>query len=130
MGDHKNSPYYSNLDFYNMKSTDSLTILHNFKTYQQTSEVSCGVAAALMVMNWFNKSDHIDEKTLWDSRTDHSNKHIGTCLDQMIDMSKNVDGFKYTTTFDKNNLDKETIQNLLKSGIPIRVGWNDFGGHW
>ena len=130
MGDHKNSPYYSNLDFYNIKSTDSLTILHNFKTYQQTSEVSCGASAALMVMNWFNKADNIDEKTLWDSRTDHSDKHIGTCLEQMIDMFKSVDGFKYTTTFDKNSLDKETIQNLLKAGIPIMIGWNDFGGHW
>ena len=62
--------------------------------------------------------------------TDHSDKHIGTCLEQMIDMFKSVDGFKYTTTFDKNSLDKETIQNLLKAGIPIMIGWNDFGGHW
>ena len=80
-----------------------------------------------MVMNWFNKADNIDEKTLWDSRTDHSDKHIGTCLEQMIDMFKSVDGFKCTTTFDKNSLDKETIQNLLKAGIPIMIGWNDFG---
>ena len=43
LGDHKNSPYFNTLDFYNMKSDDTLTILSNFKTQQQTSEWSCGV---------------------------------------------------------------------------------------
>ncbi|MEI3162125.1 MAG: papain-like cysteine protease family protein [Lachnospirales bacterium] len=130
MGDHKNSPYYSTLDFYNMKSTDSLTILHNFKTYQQTSEFSCGVACTYMVMNWFNKADNYDEKILEDMRSDHSSKHIGTCLEQMKDMFNGVGGFNYITTLDNNTLDKDTIQNYLKNGIPIIVGWNDFGGHW
>ena len=41
-GDHKDSPYFSRLDFYNMKSTDTLTIIPKFKTMQQTSEWSCG----------------------------------------------------------------------------------------
>lgn len=128
-GDHKNSKYYSNLDFYNMESTDSLTILHNFKTYQQTSELSCGAASALMVMNWFGRDD-IDEEMLWNMRADHSDKHIGTCLEQMMDMFDGVGGFDYVTTYDKAGLDKETIQNYLKNDTPIMVGWNDFGGHW
>lgn len=34
-GDHQDSPYFSNLDFYNMESTDTLTILPQFKTQQQ-----------------------------------------------------------------------------------------------
>ena len=37
-GDHDDSPYFKATDFYNMKSTESLTILSNFKTQQQTSE--------------------------------------------------------------------------------------------
>ena len=43
-GDHPDSPYFKAPDFYNMKSTDTLTILTNFKTQQQTSEWSCGVS--------------------------------------------------------------------------------------
>ena len=42
-GDHVDSPYFSRLDFYNMTSTDTLTILPHFQTMQQTSEWSCGV---------------------------------------------------------------------------------------
>ena len=52
LGDHVDSPYFSTLDFYNMESTDTLTILHNFKTIQQSSEWSCGVTSALMVLEW------------------------------------------------------------------------------
>ena len=37
-GDHADSPYFAHPDVYNMESTDTLTVLHNFKTMQQTSE--------------------------------------------------------------------------------------------
>ena len=50
-GDHPGSPYFSQIDFYNLESTDTLTILPKFKTMQQTSEWSCGVTASLMSMN-------------------------------------------------------------------------------
>ena len=63
-GDHKDSPYFNTLDFYNMNSTDTLTILHNFKTQQQTSEWSCGVSSALMVMNWYGKLGDYNEESL------------------------------------------------------------------
>lgn len=37
-GDHADSPYFAHPDVYNMESTDTLTVLHHFKTQQQTSE--------------------------------------------------------------------------------------------
>lgn len=49
-GDHENSPYFAHPDVYNMESTDTLTVLTHFRTMQQTSEWSCGVTAALMVL--------------------------------------------------------------------------------
>ena len=55
LGDHEDSPYFAHPDFYNMESTDTLTILHNYKTQQQMSEWSCGVTAALMALNWYGK---------------------------------------------------------------------------
>lgn len=35
------SPYFQQLDFYNMQPTDSLVLLPKFRTYQQTTE--CGL---------------------------------------------------------------------------------------
>lgn len=47
------SPYFQQLDFYNMQPTDSLVLLPKFRTYQQTTEYTCGPAAALMVVEHF-----------------------------------------------------------------------------
>lgn len=50
---HPDSKYYKHNDFYNMKSDENLHILSHFKTYQQTTEYTCGPACILMVLNWF-----------------------------------------------------------------------------
>ena len=61
-GDHENSPYFAHPDVYNMESTDTLTVLHNFKTMQQTSEWSCGVTAALMVLDWYERARRLERR--------------------------------------------------------------------
>lgn len=58
---HMNSRYYVFNDFYNMESDDTLHILSHFKTYQQTTEYTCGAASALMVLNWFGKSKYHEQ---------------------------------------------------------------------
>ena len=63
-GDHTDSPYFKAPDFYNLESTDSLTILTHFKTQQQTSEWSCGVSSALMILNWYDALGDHNEETL------------------------------------------------------------------
>ena len=57
---HTNSRYYVFNDYYNMKSDDTLHILSHFKTYQQTTEYTCGAASALMVLNWFGKPKYYE----------------------------------------------------------------------
>lgn len=52
-GDHSDSKYYVNPDFYNMVSDEQLTIIPKFKTYQQTCEWSCGCASMLMALEHF-----------------------------------------------------------------------------
>ncbi len=60
-GDHADSAYYVNPDFYNMVSNDHLTIITNFKTAQQTTEWSCGTVATLMVLNHYGiTADEMD----------------------------------------------------------------------
>lgn len=134
MGDYKNSPYFANVDFYNSKPTDSLLILPNFKTIQQTSWWSCGVSSVEMVLAYYDRLGDWNEKTLADLRDNHEDIHPGTCLDQIIQMFEGVGGFKLETTYDyADNLDAVNmafIKQHIKDGIPVIVGWNDWGGHW
>ncbi len=134
-GDHKDSPYYAHPDFYNMKSTDTLTILPQFKTMQQTSEWSCGVTASLMVLDNFGKLGDYTEESLAEIRS-NGLKPEATSLADIVKIFETVGGFEVESTYDYPGeaaaefmtLDK--IQELLKNNQPIIVGWNDWGGHW
>ena len=66
--DHPDSPYFAHPDFYHMKSTASRTMLTGYQTFQQTSEWSCGPAAALTVLQWYGRADGWDEQKLADLR--------------------------------------------------------------
>lgn len=99
-GDHENSPYFAHPDVYNMESTDTLTVLTHFRTMQQTSEWSCGVTAALMVLDWYDALGDWNEESLAALR--HSPD--GIWLDD--------------------------IQGWLSEGKPVMICWNDWGGHW
>ena len=142
-GDHEGSPYFSNIDFYNKTGTDTLTILTKFKTQQQTSEWSCGVSTALMALEWYGKLGDYNEQTLSELRkpSAYSERLPGgsvpsaTSLQQMIDIFEAVGGFDIYSTFDcgEDIYDVFTlgyIQETLKAGNPVLVGWNDWGGHW
>jgi len=142
-GDHVDSPYFNRLDFYNMTSTDTLTILPRFKTQQQTSEWSCGVEAALMVMNYYGKLGDHNEATLAKYRSVGLTSGKGadepgsTSLKQLIDIFQGVGGFALASSFDYADDDAlaeaftlGTIRDHLKEGTPVMIGWNDWGGHW
>ena len=98
-GDHVDSPYFSRLDFYNMTSTDTLTILPHFQTMQQTSEWSCGVVSALMVMNWYGKLGDHNEETLAAFR-ENGLTPGATTTRGMIKMLEGVGGFDIYSAFD------------------------------
>lgn len=142
-GDHKDSPYFSRLDFYNMTSTDTLTILPKFQTQQQTSEWSCGVSSALMVLNYYGKLGENNEETLAKYRSVGLTSGKGggepssTSLKQLIDIFEGVGGFTLTSSFDYADDDAlaaafslTTIREYLAEGMPVMIGWNDWGGHW
>ncbi|MEG1781445.1 MAG: papain-like cysteine protease family protein [Clostridium sp.] len=134
MCDHADSPYFYNLDFYNLKSTDSLALLPHFKTLQQTSDWSCSSACILMTLEYYGVSGDWNEGSLAALRSDHSQQHTGTCMDQMIEILNGVGGFDLVTTYDYgDNLDEINMAFLrrqIQAGYPVLVGWNDWGGHW
>ena len=134
LGDHQDTNYFYHADFYNAKSGDGLYILSQFKTIQQTSWWSCGVSCTEMILEHFGMRGDWNEESLAALREDHEAQHIGTCLDQVIDMFEAVGGLELTTTYDyQDNLDAITmsfVREQIAAGNPIMVGWNDWGGHW
>ena len=89
--DHEDSPYFRHPDFYNMTSTDTLTILPHFKTIQQSSEWSCGVASALMVLEWYGLCGESDEETLSQLRP-QGDEPGATSLSEEAAMFENLGG--------------------------------------
>ena len=134
LGDHLDSPYFSHPDFYNMTSTDTLTILSHFQTFQQTGEWSCAVACTMMVLNWFDRLGDYNEQTLACFRPQRDNPEP-TTLSELIAIFDGVGGFTCYSTIDAGDRIDEVftldyIRETLASGIPIMIGWNDWGGHW
>lgn len=134
-GDHQ-SAYFSTIDFYNLASKDGLTILPKFKTLQQTSEWSCGPASLLMVLNHFNRLGDFNEQSLSALRP-QGDKPGASSLGDMIAIFEGVGGFTLESAQDYDTYDAlgeaftlDAIQAYLKEGLPILIGWNDWGGHW
>ena len=151
-GDYNYSPYYKFFDFYNMESNDTLKILTNFKTLQQSTEWTCGTTSATMVMNWFDMAEGENDISLATQRQDGETG--ATVLSGMEEV------FQYMNdTYDQDwiwftNQDLDDphgeesyigdyclqagttedwyglIPYLLENGIPMMIGWDEWGGHW
>lgn len=110
-GDHADSIYYGNPDFYNMESNDHLTILSNFKTMQQTTEWSCGPASMLMMLQRFGITDYtemdlailgnvsVDEDTEGALPGSANNYHeYGAGVEKMYNIATSIEGIKVVET--------------------------------
>lgn len=133
LGNVKNSPYYSTLDFYNLKPTDSLTILPHYKTYQQTTEITCGPAAALTVLYHY-------DNTAWDelsiAKIMGTKPQVGTDTKGMVKFFRQI-GWEVESSLDNKKPDFSTVQEFkefvlknLKNNTPIMIENIDWGGHW
>lgn len=146
-GDYNNSPYFSQLDFYNMKNGGSLVLLEKFKTYQQTTEWSCGNASAIMVLNYFGDKRYDELSIVEEMGTTplpadgltKENVLYGTTTAGMVNFFKKI-GYKVESSLDSIKEDGTTFEDYdswetwvienLKEGKPILVDWIDWSGHW
>jgi hypothetical protein len=136
IGNVKNSPYFSFQDYYNLESTNTLTILSKYKTYQQTTEITCGPAAALTVLNHFGD---ISWDELRIAKIMGTKPGTGTDTKGMVTFFKKI-GWDVTsslTTANKNGTTFKTAQEFkdfvignLKNNTPVLVENIDWGGHW
>ena len=136
VGNVNKSPYYSTLDFFNMKSTDTLTLLPKYKTYQQTTEVTCGPAAALTVLTYLGNMDWDELKI---AKVMGTKEKVGTDTSGMVKFFKSIgwDVKSSLTTAKKDGTTFATVKDLkefviinLKNNTPIMVENIEWGGHW
>ena len=130
--DHLQSRYYVTNDYYHMKSDATLHILHQFQTYQQTTEYTCGAASALMVLNWFGQKQY-HEKAVAALLETHQTK--GSAVENIADLFDligwNVDSHaSIDRKFQTVEEAEQAIIDYIDRGIPIMVDWVDWAGHW
>lgn len=150
IGDHENSAYFAHPDFYNMSSGGSLKILPKFKTYQQTTEWSCGTVAALMVLHHYGVEDwnELDIAEIAQSNTDLNGTNTanpgladeegeyGTSTSGIVKFFESIDWDVQSSldhpegTFEDPADFQAWIVKNLDNGIPIMIEWIDWGGHW
>ena len=127
---HADSIYYPQINFYEMTSSGDRIILPHYPTYQQTSEYSCGPAAALTVLHYFGEKN-FDEATLIKEMA--TQPQIGTSLGNMVNFFKSI-GWEVRSSLDSPPMDEFEFQKFvlknLSEGKPIMVENIEWGGHW
>jgi len=126
------SPYYVKHDYFNMKSHGSLVILSRFPTIQQTTEYSCGPAAAVMVLKYFNPQSKTKDRELCPLMSTSNVK--GTTTKGMLQYFT-PDKWQVESCFTNKTPTtdvefKTFVLSHLKNNMPIMVENIDWGGHW
>ena len=130
--DETDSPYFVNNDYFSMESGGSLHLLSHFRTYQQTTEYTCGCAAALMVLYHFGVEEYDEMEIAEAAGTDTSK---GTSVEGLAAFFEQA-GFEtdyHADTEARFETIEEAEAYLLDSiddGIPVMVDWVDWRGHW
>ncbi|MBR2299508.1 MAG: C39 family peptidase [Alphaproteobacteria bacterium] len=129
---HINSPYFVMPEVFELKSNENLTILSHYPTFQQTTEYSCGPAAALTVLEYYGKKgvseEELIEKMGASFETGTSVKgianyfrHLGWNVQTNLDAWQPLEDYEPFAAF---------VQEQLKLGHPIMVENVFKGGHW
>ncbi len=126
------SPYFMQLDFYNMQSNDHLTLLPKFKTRQQTTGYTCGPAAALMVVEYLNGASLHSEMEI--AKIMGTSNYSGTDVKGILRYFQKL-GWQIHSSADTESPSNyaafiDFIKNNLKNNTPILVENVEWGGHW
>ena len=129
---HADSIYFAEPDFYEMANTDSRTILTHYPTYQQTTEYTCGPAAALTVLRHFGEEKFTEMGLAKAMKT--QGYPIGTNVTDTVDFFRvlgwEVNSSLDTRAFETYGAFQDFALGYLKRGVPIMVENVEWGGHW
>ena len=130
-----NSTYFNYLDIYNMKSSGSLILLEKFKTYQQTSEYSCGPASIIMAIHYLDGTILDEVEVGKKAKTNEKDGTLAKDMDKAIsELGYSFDSkFNYTEenlpSRDEISFSKY-IKESLKNNESIIVLSEDWNGHY
>ncbi len=136
------STYWSDNDYYNATSNDTLTILTGYKTYLQTTGFTCGPASIATALEWYGVRDGLNDMDLAALRDSTDAEHFarGTSISEMKSIFTKLTDlgitgeWEITTSEDKGSetllQDPQWVQEQLAAGHPIMVGWNSYGAHY
>ena len=96
---HINSPYFTMPDVFEMKSNENLIILSHYPTFQQTTEYSCGPAAALTVLWYYGYKDNTEVSLVKKMGT---SSQTGTRVKQTADYFRSIGWIVQTNLPGKN----------------------------
>lgn len=144
-GNVEDSPYFKSINYYEGTDiSDTLVLLDHFKTYQQTSERSCGAASVLMVLNYLTGEapgedtldKEMDIRYLDNVREDGS---YGATTASVAEALRKR-GFEVQTSADTQDEDgysfhseqdlAQFMTDQLKAGHPVLMENVEWGGHW
>lgn len=119
---HKASPYFNMPDVFELTSNDHLTILSHYPTYQQTTEYSCGPAAALTIL-WHYGKNNVTEKELIEKMG--SSFETGTTVKGIANYFNSL-GWNVKTNLEGKSFDEyeefsDFVLKELKLGHPIMM---------
>jgi hypothetical protein len=137
------SPYYPVLDMVTPPS-GTLILLQGFRTYQQTSEVSCGAACALMALAHFGddkatESDLFQEMDIRGPDNLRADGSYGCTTDALVRAFR-ARGFAVTSSADTQDAKgysfkdpqefADFVQRSILNNTVLLVENVTWGGHW
>ena len=129
--------YWTDNDYYNTLSNDTLTILPHYGTYLQPNGWSCGCCSALTVLDWYGMRNGLNDTDLGMLR-ETCQLEVGTDVKYLQNAFENLADlgitgkWKFISSDDDPDklFDSQWLQKQLKKGHPVMVEWNPFGWHW
>lgn len=99
---------YQNIIYYKIICLNTLTILSHYKTYQQTTEITCGPAAALTVLVHFGNTNWTEKEI---AKIMDTKPAVGADIKGMVEFFKPI-GWDVTSSLssvDKNGTTFATV---------------------
>ncbi|HWQ63834.1 MAG TPA: C39 family peptidase [Methanospirillum sp.] len=123
LGDHPDSEWYTPFSI-NASSDENLTLI-KVPSVQQSTEITCGSAAALDNLLYYGSTG--DEMSMAEEMG--TVPVYGANVVQMAKLFTDRGWTVHSSTTDGDG-DLALLQNNLKAGVPTLVAWADWGGHW
>ncbi|APC97223.1 C39 family peptidase [Francisella frigiditurris] len=115
-------------ELYNLISDENIILL-DINHYKQSTEITCGPAATISLLNYYELLDdsEVNKQTELEFANDADTGNIyGTRAQKLAEILS-----KYNLKIHSGiNGNIKQIRENIEKGIPTLVNWFDWGGHW